>query len=92
KDTNDEDYSMTAISSIQLPTPQNHHHPKKDTINNTNTFISLKQDNMNQAKECDTITPITIQRQPSKKYRQQKLSSIDGEILTKVDDDNRFVL
>ncbi|CAF1012835.1 unnamed protein product [Rotaria sordida] len=91
--TNINEQTKNESSSLQTSLKneeKNESDPKKDTINNTNTFISLKQDNMNQAKECDTITPITIQRQPSKKYRQQKLSSIDGEILTKVDDDNRF--
>ncbi len=37
-----------------------------------------------------TIT--TIQRRTSKKHPQQKLSSTDGEILSKMDEDTRFYL
>ncbi|CAF3390997.1 unnamed protein product [Rotaria sp. Silwood1] len=86
---------QTKIESPPLQTSIKHEEKnesdsKKDTINNTNTFISLKQDNINQIKECDTIIPMTIQRKPSKKYHQQKLSGLDEGILNQVDDDNRF--
>jgi hypothetical protein len=70
---------------------QNESDPEKNHLDNTNTYTSPKDEDISQSKEYDTVIPTTIQRRSSKKHHQQKLSSTDGEILSKVDEDTRFV-
>jgi hypothetical protein len=52
-----------------------------------NNYAPPKEEHITQNKEYNPI----VQRRPSKTKYHQKLSSTDGEILTKVDDDTRFV-
>jgi hypothetical protein len=65
--------------------------PEKDYNDNTNTYMSPKEVDFSHSKECETVITKIVQRQPSKKHHQQKLSSTDGEILNKVEN-TRFVL
>ena len=65
--------------------------PERDYNDNTNTYISPREEDISQSKEYDTVIAKSIQRRPTKKHHQQKLSSTDGEILSKVDEDTRFV-
>jgi hypothetical protein len=60
---------------------------QSDNINHPNTNMSPKEEDMNQSKGCDT----PIQRRTNKKHHQQKLSSTDGDILSKIDEDTQFV-
>jgi hypothetical protein len=66
--------------------------PEQDNNDNTNTYMSPKEVELSRSKECETVITRTIQRQSSRQHHQQKLSSTDGEILSKVDEDTRFVL
>ena len=54
-------------------------------------YVSPKEQDTNQNKLCDTTITNTVERRvnKSKNYR-QKLSSTDGEILEKVEDDARW--
>jgi len=65
--------------------------PEKDNNDNTNTYMAPKEVGVNHNKQCEAIRVTTIQRRSSKTYHRQKLSSTDGEILSKVDEDTRFV-
>ncbi|CAM4989743.1 unnamed protein product, partial [Rotaria socialis] len=50
--------------------------------------MSKKQEeNLIQSKQCDTTVEINVERQLNKTQYQQKLSSNDGEILSKIEDD-----
>ncbi|UJR35582.1 hypothetical protein I4U23_028335 [Adineta vaga] len=45
---------------------------------------------LSEHKECETTIVSPVEQRPSKTKYQKKLSSTDGEILSKVEDDNRF--
>ena len=53
--------------------------------------MSPKDEDLSQGKEYNTIVAPTVEQRPNKIKYQQKLSSTDGEILSKVEDDTRFV-
>jgi hypothetical protein len=63
---------------------------KKNTETETN-HTSPKEEEITQHKECDTITTTNVERRPSKTQYHQKLSSNDGEVISKIDEDTRFV-
>jgi hypothetical protein len=63
--------------------------PERDNTN-TNTYMAPKEVELSHNKEVETVIVTTIQRRSSKKHHQQKLSSTDGEILSKVDENTRF--
>jgi hypothetical protein len=71
---------------------------EEKTLEDKSNQIPLKEEEeeeeieMIQGKECDTIVTTNIERRPSKTKYHQKLSSGDGEILSKIEDDTRFVL
>jgi hypothetical protein len=64
--------------------------PERDINDNTSTYIAPKEAELNLNKEGEKILVTTIQRRMSKKHHQQKVSSTDGEILSKIDDNTRF--
>jgi hypothetical protein len=95
--TNKEKPSSDNNRVYGVPNPnvneQNESDTEKNHNDNTNTYMSPREEDISQSKECDTVIPTTtIQRRSSKKHHQQKLSSTDGEILSKVDEDTRFVI
>ncbi|CAF0758903.1 unnamed protein product [Rotaria sp. Silwood1] len=64
---------------------------EEENIENQNSHISTKQEeNLTVSKQCDTPVEINVERTPNKTQYQQKLSSNDGEILSKIEDDTRF--
>jgi len=63
---------------------------RKNTETETN-HTSPKEEEITQHKECDTITTTNVERRPSKTKYHQKLSSTDGEVISKIDEDTRFV-
>jgi hypothetical protein len=82
---------------IESPTPlkidqKGESDPERDNNDNTNTntYIAPKVVELSPNKESETVIVTTIQRRSNKKHYQQKLSSTDGEILSKVDDNIRF--
>lgn len=64
---------------------------KHDTIDNLNTLISSKKDNLNQTKESDIAIQMKIQRRSSRNSHKQKPLNAEEEIINKVIDENRFV-
>jgi hypothetical protein len=64
---------------------------EQETPEDKNIYTSPKVEDTIQIKECVKIPAITVERRPSKKQQHQKLSSTDGEILSRVEDDTRFV-
>ncbi|CAF4743240.1 unnamed protein product, partial [Rotaria sp. Silwood1] len=70
--------SLTAFCSVECT--------RSDAVH-----ISTKQEeNLTVSKQCDTPVEINVERTPNKTQYQQKLSSNDGEILSKIEDDTRF--
>ncbi|CAF0959999.1 unnamed protein product [Adineta steineri] len=66
---------------------------EKRIENKNNNHISSKEedDDISQSKECDTVIPTNIERRTTNKTKyHKKLSSTDGEILSKGEDDTRF--
>ena len=58
---------------------------------NTITYVASKEAELHLNNEGEKILITTIQRRSTKKHQQQKVSSTDGEILSKIDDNTRFV-
>jgi hypothetical protein len=82
--------SKFETTSSQLPSPieeENESDREEKNFANKKRHMSPKEEDITQSKECNT----TVERRPSKAKYYQKISNTDGEILTKVDDDNRFV-
>ncbi len=82
--------SKFETTSSQLPSPieeENESDREEKNIGNKKKHMSPKEEDITQSKECNT----TVERRPSKAKYYQKISSTDGEILSKVDDDTRFV-
>ena len=64
--------------------------PSADTVVENNIYVSPKEDANRQNKPCDTTLTNSVERRASKaKNYRQKLSSTDGEILEKIEDDAR---
>ena len=56
-----------------------------------NKYISLKDDDASEIRRAEMIMAATPLQRSMRKAQQQKLSSTDGEILSKVDEDTRSV-
>ena len=65
---------------------------KRNNLKKSDGCIPTKLEQINQNKECDTIVPMTNQLQLRKNHHQPNFSNTDGEALSKIDDDNRFVV
>ncbi|CAF0847591.1 unnamed protein product [Adineta ricciae] len=57
----------------------------REHVDRTSTLIAIKDDDTSQNRACD----IVIQQRHTKNHQQQKLSSTDGDILNKVDENPR---
>ena len=75
-----------------LPIPdESEYHSDDEQHPLMNRYMILKHDDSSQGRREEMIIVAAPQRRSMKKPQQQKLSSTDGEILSKVDEDTRFV-